>query len=116
MGLQRGWFAKRFSANFAAKRTLPVVLPHVADHGGLVAKLLMAYGAVERLFAGMLSKMVGQVYSRFEGLVARGAGKVPDVLVVGTHVRCEPAWLAECLVAVFAPNLPANAVGPEVVA
>ena len=42
----------------------------------------VAHTALERFFARVLSEMIVEVHPCFEGLVARGTGKIPNVFVV----------------------------------
>ena len=82
VSLKGGGLAKCLSANFTAVRSLTVVFPTVAEHGGLVTEPFVAHTALERFFARVLAEMIVEVHPCFEGLVARGTGKIPNVFVV----------------------------------
>ena len=82
VSLKGGGLAKGFSANFTAVRSLTIVFATVAEHGGLVTEPFVAHTALERFFARVLAEMIVEVHPCFEGLVARGTGKIPNVFVV----------------------------------
>ena len=63
-----------------------------------------------------LQHVVLKVQPSFECLVTVRAWEGPDIVVDGVDVRGEPALLREVLSAQLAPDLPTDAVGPEVVA
>ena len=116
VGLQRRRLPEGFATNLAAVGSHAVVTSHVGEHGSLLPESVFAHGTFERSLARMLTLVISQVQTGFEGFAADVAFEVADVLVVRLDVGLQATRLAEALVAVLAADLEADAVGAEMVA